>query len=135
MRDDHKLRGIVLLRDDPDMMAMSSLLFASAKRYAHPEYHNQPSDIPLNAPIDFVLTHDLRALDDIAAHYQRAGAHLPAVVLLAHPDIIENTDFAAAYPTMPVLPVPQANLDTLDVTLNFELFLKVLKQLIEKRPN
>ncbi len=133
MSDSDKLKGAVLLADDPDMMAISSLLLSTAKRYAEAEYHNQPQELPLDASLDFILTHDSAILENIIAYYTRHAVTPPTIMLLDHPSSIAATDYAKLYPGVEIITIPQANLDMLDVTLNFELFAQVLHTMLNQR--
>lgn len=123
------LIGAVVIRDDDDLQAMTSLLFHNIRSYVTPLLFNKASEITPDLHIDFITVNQVASIEECVRFFQSNQRHVPFIIHLAHPDIIPALKAYNPFHGIQLVHIPQANLDQQDVTLNFEAFVAAIESL------
>ncbi|HLA42861.1 MAG TPA: hypothetical protein VJZ27_05470 [Aggregatilineales bacterium] len=130
------LRGAILLNEDEDTMAMIMMLATALRDNIRYFRYNYANEIELSHNFDFVVTADIRNIQQVRAFYQRNRREpLPRIVHLVTPEKLQTLDYEQICPGMKVSPIPQASLDELDITLNLDIYAGIMEEIRAARQN
>jgi len=118
-----QLNGAVILNGDEDTMA--AVLLMNKLTPHHVEYfrYNHASELDANQNFDFCVINTLDCVEVLQRLYTEQAEPVPHIIYLTHPRRLKTeSDYQTRFTGVGITAIPQANLDELDVTLNFESF-------------
>lgn len=123
------LYGAIIVYDDEDLIAATQMLSLKIREFITYVSYTLPNEINLNRHLDFIIVSKLEALRAIQELYRRHAVQAPRIIHFYNPHVQAPLDYAALFPDLRIDGVAQASLDRMDVTLNYDAFLGVIKEL------
>jgi|GEM_PF-6291542 len=135
-----RLFAAAITHQNEDMLTVLTLLSEGLQNPLAFIDFEQPEDISLdnNIHYTFIAISDVGDITRLINHFEAAGIgvdEMPAILHLTDPSEIERMQYGAVQDFLPITPLPQAVLDVMDVTLNYQAFHSYANQFWEPDPS
>jgi hypothetical protein len=130
MSSEAKLRGGVIVPEDPGAHGIIQLLTYQMRRRVNLAYYPHAYDVDLNNPHNFLIVLSLADLQRVIRFYDQQQETIPLIVHIDTPEALSEIEHTRLFPGVDVLPVPQAPMGaTPDTTLELNLLAKIIQRL------
>lgn len=130
MASKRKVRGGVVLSENPDAQGVIELLTHQVRDRLDLLYYLHPYDISLDEVHDCIMVLSLEDLKQVIRFYDGKRRPLPLLIHINDPDLLFATNHATLFPGVNIALVPQASLGAApDVTLELTRFKRIIERL------